>query len=157
MTATKTAALLLAAALGVGISQADAATVAKAFGAGEPGDPKKPARLVPVTMKETDDGKMVFFPDKLDVRAGEQVRFKITNAGRTEHEFMLDTPDHNATHKVAMLKHPNMVHDDPNGVTVEPGKTAEIVWRFVKPGTFEYACLVPGHYEAGMHAAVEVR
>ena len=127
------------------------------FGAGEPGDAKKAARLVPVTMRETDDGKMVYFPAKLDVRAGEQVRFKITNAGRTDHEFMLDTQEHNATHKAAMQKHPNMVHDDPNGVTVEPGKTAEIVWKFSKAGTFEYACLIPGHYESGMHADVAVR
>ena len=156
MISIRTATVALAAAMALG-SVAHAAAAAREFGAGEPGDPKKPARLVPVTMKETEDGRMVYFPDKVDVRDGEQVRFKITNAGRTEHEFMLDTPEHNATHKAAMLKHPNMVHDDPNGVTIEPGKTAEIVWKFSKPGTYEYACLVPGHYEAGMHATVAVR
>lgn len=127
------------------------------YGAGEPGDAKKPARIVPVRMTESEDGKMLYFPPKLEVKSGDQIRFKITNAGKTDHEFMLDTPEHNATHKAAMEKHPNMVHDDPNGVTIEPGKGAEIVWKFSKAGTYEYACLIPGHYEAGMHAAVTVR
>ncbi len=127
------------------------------FGAGEPGDASKPARLVLVTMRETDDGKMVFFPSKLDVKAGEQVRFKITNAGKADHEFMLDTVEHNATHKLAMEKHPGMEHDDPNGKSVPAGQTADVLWKFSKPGTFEFACLVPGHYEAGMHSTVIVR
>jgi uncharacterized cupredoxin-like copper-binding protein len=127
------------------------------FGAGEPGDPSKPARLVPVTMRETDDGRMVFFPAKLDVKAGEQVRFKITNAGKADHEFMLDTVAHNATHKLAMEKHPGMEHDDPNGKSIPAGQSADVLWKFSKPGTFEFACLVPGHYEAGMHSTVVVR
>jgi len=56
-----------------------------------------------------------------------------------------------------MKKFPDMEHDDPNAKSVDPGKTAEIVWRFTKAGTFEFACLIPGHREAGMHGTVTVK
>lgn len=129
----------------------------KAFGAGEPGDPKKPARVVEVTMRETDDGRMLYSPDRVEVKRGEQIRFALRNAGRTDHEFMLDTVEHNAKHKVSMEKNPDMEHDDPNGKRLAPEKGSEIVWRFTKAGTFEYACLIPGHYEAGMKGTVVVK
>ena len=129
----------------------------KTFAAGEPGDPKKPARIVPVNMREMDDGKMAFFPDVVEVRQGEQVKFVLKNGGKTDHEFMLDSTEHNATHKIAMQKNPDMEHDDPNGKRLAPGKNNEIVWRFTKPGTYEFACLIPGHYEAGMHGTVVVK
>ena len=43
-----------------------------------------------------------------------------------------------------------MKHDDPNSVLVEPGKTAELVWKFTQPTELEFACNIPGHYESGM-------
>lgn len=129
----------------------------KTFAAGEPGDPMKPARIVPMNMREMDDGKMAFFPAVVEVRQGEQVKFVLKNGGKTDHEFMLDTPEHNATHKIAMQKNPDMEHDDPNGKRLAPGKGNEIVWRFTKPGTYEFACLIPGHYESGMHGMVVVK
>ncbi len=127
------------------------------FAAGEPSDPKKPARVVPVTMREMDDGKMAFFPAELQVRTGEQVKFVLKNAGKTDHEFMLDTVERNAKHKLAMEKNPDMEHDDPNGKRLAPEKNSEIVWKFSKPGTYEFACLIPGHYESGMHGTVVVK
>lgn len=127
------------------------------FAAGEPGDPTKPARLVPVTMREMDDGKMAFFPAEVDVRTGEQVKFVIKNSGKTDHEFMLDSIERNAKHKIAMEKNPDMEHDDPNGKTLASEKSSEILWKFSKPGTYEYACLIPGHYELGMHGNVVVK
>ena len=39
---------------------------------------------------------------------------------------------------------------------VEPGKTSELVWQFTKAGTFDFACLQPGHYDAGMKGNVVV-
>jgi uncharacterized cupredoxin-like copper-binding protein len=129
----------------------------EAFAAGDPGDPSKPARVVEVTMLDTDDGKMLFTPNTLTVDPGEQIRFQIHNKGRTVHEFMLDSLQHNARHKLAMQKNPEMQHDDPNGKTIDPGQSAEILWRFSKPGTFEFACLIPGHYEAGMHGSIAVK
>jgi uncharacterized cupredoxin-like copper-binding protein len=128
-----------------------------AFAAGAPGDPSIPARVIDITMLETDDGKMAFAPDAVSVSSGEQIRFRIHNNGRAVHEFMLDSLEHNARHKLAMEKNPEMQHDDPNGKTLPPGKSAEILWLFSKSGTFEFACLIPGHYEAGMHGNIAVK
>lgn len=127
------------------------------FSAGQPGDPKKPARIVMVTMRETADGKMVYVPNKVDVKRGEQIRFIITNAGEIPHEFTLASTEDNLKHAEEMKKNPEMEHDDPNSKTVQPKKKAEIVWRFSKAGTFEFACLIPGHREAGMTGTVGVK
>ena len=130
----------------------------KTFAAGEPGDPKKPAvRTVEVTMQETGDAKMLFVPDRVEVKRGEQVKFVLKNVGKVDHEFMLDSPANNAKHKIAMEKNPDMEHDDPNGKRLNPDGSSEIVWRFTKPGTFEFACLMPGHYESGMKGTVVVK
>jgi uncharacterized cupredoxin-like copper-binding protein len=126
------------------------------FSAGEPGDAKKPARIVQVTMREG-DGKMSFIPDRVEVRSGEQVKFLIRNNGDLEHEFILATTEENLKHAEAMKKNPDMEHDDPNGKSVAAKKTSEVVWKFTKKGTFEYGCLIPGHREAGMIGTVVVK
>lgn len=130
----------------------------RSFAAGEPGDPKKPvARTIEVTMKETDDAKMLFEPNKVEIKRGEQVKFVLRNAGQVDHEFMLDSVENNAKHKIQMEKNPDMEHDDPNGKRLAPKGANEIVWRFTKAGTFEFACLIPGHYESGMKGTVVVK
>lgn len=126
------------------------------YSAGEPGDPKKASRVVLVTMREG-DGKMMFIPDRVEVRRGEQIRFMLRNNGELEHEFILASTEDNLKHAEAMKKNPDMEHDDPNGKRVAPKKSSEIVWRFTKPGTFEYGCLIPGHREAGMTGTVVVK
>src|SRR2546425_6416753 len=126
------------------------------FSAGEPGDPKKPARVVLVTMREG-DGKMMFIPDRVEVRKGEQIRFMLRNSGLLEHEFLLATTEENLKHAELMKKFPDMEHDDPNGKRLKPQKTSEIVWRFTKAGEFEYGCLIPGHREAGMTGKIIVK
>jgi uncharacterized cupredoxin-like copper-binding protein len=133
-----------------------AAHDAEHFSAGEPGNPKKPARVVEVVMRDS-DGKMAFVPDRVDVRKGEQVRFVIRNEGALKHEFTLASVKDNDKHAKLMMKYPDMEHDDPNAKSVDPGKTAEILWRFNKGGTFEFACLIPGHREAGMRGTVTVK
>jgi len=125
------------------------------FSAGVPGNPKKPARTVTVIM--SDDNGMKFTPDHLDVKKGEQVHFIIQNKGALKHEFMLASVADNDKHAKLMMKYPDMEHDDPNAKSVDPGKSAEILWRFSKGGTFEFACLIPGHREAGMHGTVTVK
>ena len=125
------------------------------FSAGEPGNEKKPARTVTVIMREG-DGVMQFVPDRIDVRKGDQVRFILQNRGVLKHEFTLGNVDDNNKHAELMKKYPEMEHDDPNSKTVDPGKTAEMLWHFSKAGTFEFACLIPGHREAGMHGTVAV-
>ena len=129
----------------------------KSFAAGEPGDPKKPARTVEVAMTETEDAKMLYRPDRVEVKRGEQVRFVLKNVGKVDHEFMLDSVANNAKHKKEMEKNPDMEHDDPNGRRLAPNASEEIVWRFTKAGTFEFACLIPGHYESGMKGVVVVK
>jgi uncharacterized cupredoxin-like copper-binding protein len=108
-------------------------------------------------MHETEDAKMLFSPNRVEVKRGEQVRFVLKNAGKVDHEFMLDSVANNAKHKIAMEKNPDMEHDDPNGRRLNPDGSSEIVWRFTKAGTFEFACLIPGHYESGMKGTVVVK
>lgn len=126
------------------------------FSAGEPGDRKKPARAVLITMREG-DGKMMFIPNRIEVRKGEQIRFMLRNNGELDHEFVLATAEENAKHAEEMKKYPDMEHDDPNGRRLKPKGTAEIVWRFTKPGEFQFGCLIPGHPEAGMVGSVVVK
>ena len=126
------------------------------FSAGQPGDPKKPARIVLVTMREG-DGKMMFIPERVEVKRGEQVRFMLTNSGELDHEFVLASTEENLKHAEEMKKNPEMEHDDPNAKRVAPKKKSELVWRFTKAGTFEYGCLIPGHREAGMTGAIIVK
>lgn len=128
----------------------------ESFSAGEPGDAKKPARIVQVTMGES-DGKMTFTPDKVEVRKDEQIKFVLRNNGELDHEFILATTADNVKHAEAMKKNPDMEHDDPNSTRLAPKKTGEIVWKFTKRGTFEYSCLIPGHREAGMIGTVVVK
>ncbi len=123
---------------------------------GEPGKNADATRTIRVTMKETDDGRMIFAPSELQVREGQTVRFTIRNAGELEHEFVLDQQDKITEHKAAMEKFPDMEHEDPNAIRLAPGQTGEIVWKFTNAGTFKIACLVPGHYDAGMHGGVTV-
>ncbi|HEX2841014.1 cupredoxin family protein [Hyphomicrobium sp.] len=126
------------------------------FAAGDPGDPKKQARVIEVRMHEG-KGTMSYTPNRIEVIKGEQIRFVISNAGELDHEFMLDSVENNTKHKAAMAKNPEMEHDDPNGRRLEPQGTSEILWKFDKVGSFEFACLIPGHYEAGMHGVVVVK
>lgn len=112
-----------------------------------------PTRTVKVVMNEDYDGEEIYVFDReqLTFAAGETVRLHIANEGQEVHEFVMDTVHANAEHKAMMERFPEMEHDDPNAVRLEPGEEAEIVWTFGEAGTFEFACLLPGHYENGMH------
>ncbi len=123
---------------------------------GEPGEKAKASQTIRVTMKETDDGKMIFTPSTFKVRQGQTVRFAIKNAGELDHEFVLDQEDKIMEHKAVMEKFPEMEHEDPNAIRLAPGKSGEIVWKFTNDGVFKIACLVPGHYDSGMHGDVTV-
>ncbi len=126
------------------------------YSAGEPGDPAKPARIIQVTMTET-DGKMLFVPARIEIKKGDQVKFVLRNNGKLDHEFVLASTAENLEHAKNMKANPDMAHDDPNGKQLAPSKTGQIVWKFTKAGEFEYACLIPGHREAGMVGTIVVR
>jgi uncharacterized cupredoxin-like copper-binding protein len=158
--AASLAILLLASALpvaaGPGQDHDEHHNATEGFSAGEPGDPNTPSRVIKVTMQER-DGEMVFSPDHIEVRKGDQIKFVLYNSGELEHEFVLATAEENLKHAEAMKINPEMEHDDPNARSVSPKNTDEIVWKFTKPGRFEYACLIPGHHEAGMFGTVDVK
>jgi uncharacterized cupredoxin-like copper-binding protein len=122
------------------------------FAAGEPGNAKKPSRTIEVRMSE-----MEYTPSRIEVKRGEQIRFVIRNVGKEDHEFLLATTEENLQHAETMKKHPKMEHDEPNGVRLAPSKSAEIVWKFTKAGTFEYACLIPDHRDYGMIGRIVVK
>ena len=124
----------------------------ESYAAGEPGNPKKPSRTIQVEMSE-----MAYTPSRIEVKRGEQIRFLIRNAGKEDHEFLLATTEENLKHAEAMKKNPHMEHDDPNGVRLAPKKSAEIIWKFTKAGTFEYSCLIPDHRDYGMIGKVLVK
>ena len=122
------------------------------YSAGEPGDPKKPAREIVVLMNEMD-----YTPATIEVKRGEQVRFVVRNVGTEAHEFLLATTAENLKHSEAMKKNPDMEHDEPNGLRLAAKKSGEILWKFSKAGTFEYSCLIPTHREFGMIGKVVVK
>jgi uncharacterized cupredoxin-like copper-binding protein len=142
--------------LGLGPSAVLHAHDSAHFSAGEPDDPKKPARTIEIVMKE-EFGAMEYVPNRIEVTRNEQVRFVLRNVDNQTHEFLLASRADNDKHAAVMKKHPEMEHDDPNGKTLTPKGSAEIVWRFNKRGTFEFACLLPGHREAGMVGTVVVK
>ena len=124
----------------------------ESYSAGEPGNAAKPSRTIEIDLSEMD-----FTPARIEVKRGEQVRFVLRNVGTEDHEFLLATTKENLKHAELMKKHPHMEHDDPNGVRIAPKKTAEIVWKFTKAGTFEYSCLIPDHRDYGMIGHVTVK
>lgn len=155
----KIAAMLLPMLFGADVALAgpgEAGHSHTSFSAGEPGNPKKPFRVVEVTMHEG-DGTMSYSPKTLDVKRGEQIKFVITNGGELKHEFILASEKDNLKHAELMKKYPEMEHDDPNAKNLEPKAKSEILWRFSKRGTFEYSCLIPGHREAGMTGKITVK
>jgi uncharacterized cupredoxin-like copper-binding protein len=116
------------------------------------GDAKAARRTVVVSMADT----MRFAPDKLRVRLGETIRIVLRNDGRMQHEFVLGTKKSLEEHAALMLKFPGMEHDEPYMAHVAAGKTGEILWNFNRAGTFDFACLIAGHYQAGMVGRIEV-
>ncbi len=108
-----------------------------------------------IVIKMTD--KMRFSPEKLDVRLGETIRFEVKNDGKVMHEMVIGTKPILDKHAELMLKNPNMEHDEPYMAHVSPGKTGEIIWKFNRKGNFDFACLMAGHYQAGMIGKIEVK
>jgi uncharacterized cupredoxin-like copper-binding protein len=116
------------------------------------GDAKDAKRRIDCKLLDS----MRFHPERIDVKQDETIRFTALNTGRMMHEFVIGTKQENAAHYELMKKFPNMEHDEPWMAHVAPGKRGEIVWKFNRPGEFEFACLIAGHYEAGMVGKIVV-
>ncbi len=119
---------------------------------GQPGVATNVSRTVVVNMTDA----MRFEPAQVSARQGETIRFVVNNSGQVKHEFVLGTDAELKEHYQAMLKFPDMKHSDPNMVTVAPGQTGEVIWQFTKAGNVDFACLQPGHYDAGMKGIVAI-
>jgi len=119
---------------------------------GEPGKASEVTRTVTVNM--SDD--MRFTPGILEVNEGETIRIIAKNSGKITHELTLGTPEELKEHAKLMLEMPDMAHDDPNMALVAPNDTGDIVWKFKQSGVVDFACLQPGHFEAGMVGQVIV-
>jgi uncharacterized cupredoxin-like copper-binding protein len=98
-----------------------------------------------------------FQPALVRVNNGETVEISFRNSGKLKHEWVLGTSEEIAQHAELMRRFPNMAHDEPHMVHLAPNEQRQLVWQFNRPGVFEYACLLPGHYEAGMRGLVEVQ
>ena len=149
------------------------------FDFGEPGKASEVSRDIEITMRDN-----LYEPEEINVKAGETIRFKITNKGEFLHEFGLGTAAMHAKHQkqmMVMMEHGmieadrinhdkmkmdhgsggmqgmSMAHDDPNSLLLEPGKSGEIIWKFTKATELEFACNIPGHYESGMMGPLKVK
>lgn len=120
---------------------------------GKEGDPKKSVRTVNVDMSD----KMRFTPATVSVKQGETIKFVVKNSGKIMHEFVLGTMSELKEHSALMQKFPGMEHSEPYMAHVAPGKTETIAWQFTKAGNFNFGCLIPGHFEAGMVGNVAVK
>ncbi len=107
-----------------------------------------------ITIRMTD--AMRFEPSRITVREGETVRLRAVNRGRVLHEIVLGTPQELRAHAELMKKHPGMEHDEPYMAHVAAGRRGDIVWTFNRAGTFDFACLIPGHFDAGMVGQIVV-
>jgi uncharacterized cupredoxin-like copper-binding protein len=164
MPATKRTLLLAGVALALGAARHAAAHGDKAHRKpqavrkeqkewGIAGDARAVTRTIEVRMLDT----MRFEPARIDVRLGETIRFVHRNTGKVMHEFVIGTRKELEEHAALMVKFPNMEHDEPYMAHVAPGKTAEMIWTFNRAGSFEFACLIPGHFQAGMVGRIDVR
>lgn len=109
-------------------------------------------RTIRITMADS----MRFAPAIIEVGLGETVKFEVHNAGKLPHEMVIGTKKELEEHAALMRKFPGMQHEDASMAHVPGGGTGRIAWTFNRPGTFEFACLVPGHYEAGMRGQIRV-
>lgn len=119
---------------------------------GQPGDPASVSRTIEIVM----DDNMRFTPGDIQVEAGETVRFLISNVGQLPHEMVIGSMAELKAHAAEMLAAPGMEHEEPNMITLQPGEEGDLVWQFDQPGMVDFACLIPGHTEAGMVGKVEV-
>lgn len=120
---------------------------------GRPGDPSRVTRTIEITMSDA----MRFTPEQLSIKAGETVRFEVRNDGKIRHEMVIGSLSELKEHAEMMRANPTMQHNETNMITLAPNGHGDIVWQFDQPGTIDFACLVPGHLEAGMSGKIKVK
>lgn len=124
----------------------------KAIIIGIPGNATDVSRSIDVEMGDN----MRFSPSMIKVNAGETIRFIVKNAGQLHHELVIGDIKELQAHADMMRKMPNMQHQDANMVSLGNGQTGSLIWKFDHTGNVNFACLIPGHWEAGMKGVIEV-
>ena len=119
---------------------------------GQAGKASKVTRTVQIEMRDT----MRFSPASVSVQQGETLRFVVKNVGKLKHEFVLGTKKDLEAHYELMKKFPEMEHEEDNMLSLAPGQSGELLWKFTQSGVVHLACLIPGHYEAGMQGKIAV-
>ncbi len=119
---------------------------------GETGNPETVSKTVTLIMSD----EMTFTPNAFTVKAGETIKFVVKNGGEELHEMVIGRTEDLKKHAKMMVQFPEMEHEEPYMAHVDPGKDGEIVWKFSKTGSFEFGCLIPGHYDAGMRGTIVV-
>lgn len=115
-----------------------------------------PLQAATRTIELTMDDSMRFSVPVIKIKRGETIRFLVRNHGHIKHEMVLGTLSEIKKHAELMARFPEMEHDDPNSVSVPPGEQGEFAWKFTRSGRFDFACLVAGHFEAGMKGKIVV-
>ena len=116
------------------------------------GDAKSVKQEITLTMNDN----MRFSPSVITVKQGDTVRFVVKNQGKQMHEMVIGTKKDLDAHAALMVKFPNMEHDEPYMAHVSSGKSQNLIWTFNRAGDFEFACLIGGHYQAGMAGKITV-
>ena len=116
------------------------------------GDAKSVKQVITLTMNDS----MRFTPSAITVKQGETVQFIVKNQGKQMHEMVIGTKKELDAHAALMVKFPNMEHDEPYMAHVASGKSQNLIWTFNRAGEFDFACLIAGHYQAGMVGKIAV-
>ena len=141
---------------------------------GEKGNLSEVTKVIEIKMYDN-----FYEPDVINVKKDETVKFVVKNLGELVHEFNIATKEMHIKHQPEMLKmvgmeillgdridmkkmkevaktDKSMAHSHSNSVLLEPNKSEDLIWKFSKNAKLEVACNVPGHYQAGMIAKVNI-
>ena len=142
---------------------------------GSKGKESEISRIVKVVMYDN-----YYEPSSFQIKAGETIKFEVENAGMLVHEFNIANKIMHMKHQSEMMKmvengillafsidkekmkkmakmDKSMGHSHSNSVLLEPKQKGEIIWKFDNAVNIEVACNVPGHYQAGMIAKVNIK
>ena len=142
---------------------------------GSLGKPEEVNRIIKVIMYDN-----YYEPNSFNIKSGETIKFEVVNAGELVHEFnianammhkkhqpemermveneilLADSIDKEKMKKMAKMDK-SMGHSHSNSVLLEPNEKGDIVWKFENAMNIEIACNVPGHYQIGMIAKVDIK
>ena len=141
---------------------------------GSKGNETDVTRVIKVVMYDN-----YYEPSSFQIKTGETIKFEVENAGMLVHEFNIANKMMHMKHQPEMIKMVEneilladsidkekmkkmakidkaMGHSHSNSVLLEPNQKGEIIWKFDNAVNIEVACNVPGHYQVGMIAKVDI-